>query len=339
MRLLVLGGTVFVGRHVVAAALAAGHEVAMFNRGREDDRSFPDAERLVGDRSGDLAALRGRQWDGVIDVAAYVPSFVERAAGVLAGACAHYTFVSTRSVYADLLRTTEADAVSEIDDDDVAAAEARAVEGRADATQYGPHYGALKVRCERAAARAFGDRLLVVRPGLIVGPHDPTDRFTYWVRRVARGGDVLAPGRPDRVIRFIDGRDLAAWIIRSIERRLTGTFNAGGAGTTMQAMLDACREAAGSDARFRWAEEAFLLARGVAPWNELPLWIPEDRNGFLEVADDRAMREGLVYRPLEATTADTLAWDRTRVLGPMETGLTEAREAELLAELTAARAG
>ncbi len=338
MKLLVLGGTVFVGRHMVAAALARGHAVAMFNRGREDDGAFPEVERLVGDRAGDLAALRGREWDGVIDVAAYVPSFVERAARALAGACAHYTFVSTRSVYADLLRSREEDAVAEIDDAGVAAAESLVVEGRSDAAQYGPSYGALKVRCERAAALAFGDRLLVVRPGLIAGPHDPTDRFTYWVRRVARGGDLLAPGRPDRAVRFIDARDLATWIIRSIERHLTGTFNASGTGTTMQGMLDACREASRSDARLHWADESFLLARGVAPWNELPLWIPEDKNAFLEVADDRAMREGLTYSALETTIGDTLAWDRTRASGPMQTGLTDAREAELLTDLAAHRA-
>jgi len=335
MRLLVLGGTVFVGRHIVEAALARGHSVAMFNRGHEDTGAFPQVERIIGDRTGDLAALRGRQWDGVIDVSAYVPSFVDRAARALAGACAHYAFVSTRSVYADLLKSREEDPLAEIGDAEVAEAESLVVEGRADAALYGPRYGALKVRCERAAALGFGDRLLIVRPGLVAGPHDPTDRFTYWVRRVARGGDVLAPGRPDRTVRFIDARDLGSWIIRSVERCLAGTFNAGGTGTTMQGMLDACLRVSRSGARLRWADESFLLERRVGPWNELPLWIPEDKNGFLEVADGRAMREGLSYSALEVTTADTLAWDRARAQAPMKAGLAEAREAELLAELPA----
>jgi 2'-hydroxyisoflavone reductase len=336
MKLLVLGGTVFVGRHIVAEALGRGHAVAMFNRGREDDGSCPEVERLIGDRGGDLAALRGRAWDAVVDVSAYVPSFVENVGRALAGACGHYTYVSTRSVYAELGRTREEDALAEISDAEVAAAESLTLEGRTGAALYGPSYGALKVRCERAAAQAFGDRLLIVRPGLIVGPHDHSDRFTYWVRRVARGGDLLAPGRPQRTVRFIDARDLAAWIIRSIERRLTGVFNTGGVGTTMQGVLEACREASRSDARLHWAEESFLLERGVSPWSELPLWIPEEQNVFLEVGDDRAMREGLDYRAILATTRDTLAWDRTRPPGPMKAGLTEAREAELLADLARA---
>jgi 2'-hydroxyisoflavone reductase len=332
MKLLVLGGTVFVGRHLIEAALARGHQVAMFNRGRES-AAVAGVEHLIGDRRGDHAALAGRRWDAVLDVAAYLPSFVDNAARALGQACDHYTYVSTRSVYADPARSREDGPLAEIDDAAVASAEAVVVEGRSDARRYGASYGGLKVRCERAAAAGFGDRLLIVRPGLVVGPYDPSDRFTYWVRRVARGGEVLAPGRSDRTVRFIDGRDLAAWTIRSIERRLTGTFNAGGAGTTMERVLETCRQVSESDARLRWADDAFLLAHGVAPWTGLPLWNPSNANAFLETGDDRAIAAGLAYRPLAATTSDTLAWDRSRPPSPLSAGLTAAREASLLAAL------
>ena len=332
MNLLVLGGTVFVGRHMIEAALARGHAVAMFNRGREDDGALPEVERLIGDRRGDCGALRGRRWDAVIDVAAYVPSFVENAARALE-AYGHYTYVSTRSVYADPAHTREDDPLAEIDDEAVDAAESTNVEGRSHAGLYGASYGGLKARCERAAAAAFGDRLLVVRPGLVVGPRDPSDRFTYWVRRMAEGGRVLAPGGPDRTARFIDARDLAGWTVRSVERGLTGTFNAGGAATTMRGALEACRDAAGSDAELVWASDEFLLARGVEPWTELPLWIPGARSAFLATADERAIGEGLAYRPVTETARDTLAWDRARGAGSLRAGLSAAREAALLAEL------
>ncbi|MEQ1502381.1 MAG: NAD-dependent epimerase/dehydratase family protein [Myxococcota bacterium] len=335
MNVLILGGGVFVGRHLVEAALAAGHAVTTFSRGRED--APPGVEALIGDRRGDLSALRGRRWDAAIDVAAYVPSVVRAAGDVLADAVDHYTLVSTRSVYADLARCAVGGPVAELSDADLAAAEAMVPDGRSSATLYGRSYGGLKVRCEQAAAAAFGQRLLVIRPGLIVGPRDPTDRFTYWPARLARGGDVLAPGAPDRIVRFVDARDLAAWAIDAAARRLGGTFDVTGAdGVTMGSMLDACR-APGVPARLVWADEAFLLARGVAPWSELPLWIRAVDNAFLEAGNDAAVAAGLTFRSVADTARDTRAWDEARGPGPREAGLAPDREAALLGALRVAR--
>ncbi|MDP2309599.1 MAG: NAD-dependent epimerase/dehydratase family protein [Pseudomonadota bacterium] len=330
MNILILGGTVFVGRHLVDAAQAAGHRVTLFNRGRHGAPT--GCELLVGDRRGDLAPLHGRRWDAAIDTATYVPSVARSAAQALAGAVGHYTFVSTRSVYADAADSTEEGAVATMTDDEVAVAEALRPEGLAGARSYGRHYGALKARCE-AAVTAERDAL-VVRPGLIVGPHDPTDRYTYWVRRVATGGAVLSPGRPDRPVRCIDARDLAEWIIRCTERGTTGTFNAAGADRlTMAGLLDACRT--DTAARFEWVDESVLLARGAAPWSEVPLWLPEADNAFLEVGNPKAEAEGLLFRPLAATARDTLAWDRDRGAPPLEAGMTPEREVELLRGLPA----
>jgi 2'-hydroxyisoflavone reductase len=334
MNLLILGGTLFIGRHLVDAALARGHEVTLFNRGREAPTLYPDVERLAGDRRGDLAALRGRRWDAVIDTAAYVPSVVESAARLLAPSIEHYTFISTRSVYTDYANSGEDGPVATLTDEALREAEAIRPEGRSFAMLYGESYGGLKVLCERAAEAAMPGRVLVLRPGLIVGPFDPTDRFTYWVRRLARGGEVLAPGRPDRTVRLIDARDLAAFAVRQIEARAAGVFNTAGAdGVTMQSMLDACARAGGGKARLRWASEAFLVAQGVTPWSELPLWVLEEDNAFLEAGNARAIAAGLGFRPLDETVEDTLAWDRTRGDSELRAGLGADREAELLAAL------
>jgi 2'-hydroxyisoflavone reductase len=334
VKILILGGTLFVGRHLVEAALARGHEVTLFNRGREAPDLYPGVERIEGDRRSDLAPLRGRRWDAAIDTAAYVPSVVERAASLLAPSIDHYTFISTRSVYADHADSGEGGRLSTLTDEALREAEAIRPEGRSHAMLYGPSYGALKALCERAAEEAMPGRVLVVRPGLIVGPFDPTDRFTYWVRRVARGGAVLAPGRPDRVVRALDARDLAAWCVRQIEARATGVFNTAGAdGVTMEGMLDACRRASGSDARFVWASEALLVAEGVTPWSELPLWVLEEDNAFLETGNARAVAAGLAFRSLEETAGDTLSWDRGRGDAPLRAGLAAEREAEILAKI------
>jgi 2'-hydroxyisoflavone reductase len=334
LKILILGGTLFVGRHLVDAALARGHEVTLFNRGREAPDLQTGVEQLTGDRRGDLAALRGRRWDAAIDTAAYVPSVVDRAARLLAPSIDHYTFVSTRSVYVDHRDSGEGGRLATLTDEALREAEALRPEGRSHARLYGEGYGALKVLCERAAEEAMPGRVLVLRPGLIVGPFDPTDRFTYWVRRVARGGAVLAPGGPDRVVRALDARDLAGWCVRQIEARATGVFNTAGAdGVTMEGMLEACRRASRSDARFVWASEAFLVAEGVTPWSELPLWVLEEDSAFLETGNAKAVAAGLGFRPLEETARDTLAWDRGRGAAPLQAGLAAEREAELLMKL------
>lgn len=320
-RLLILGGTVFLG-HLVDAALAHGHAVTLFNRGQHSPELFPDVEKLRGDRDGNLTALRGRSWDAVIDTCGYIPRIVRASAELLAGAVEHYTFISSISVY----EGPESD-----EDGQVGRLEDERVEEIT-----GETYGPLKALCERAAEQAMPGRILNVRAGLIVGPHDPTDRFTYWVRRVAAGGDVLAPGRAERRVQFIDVRDLAGWIIRAAEKRVTGVYNATGPGKslTMGELLADVRSITGSDARFVWVDETFLMESGVGPWIQMPLWIPESRPSaalISSVDSGRAIAAGLTYRPLAETIRETFAWDASRPPEePLGAGLTRSREDELL---------
>lgn len=330
MDLLILGGTVFLGRHLVDAALAAGHQVTLFNRGQHNPDLYPDVEKLRGDRDGGLGALAGRRWDAAIDTCGYVPRLVRSSAELLAGSVEHYTFISSISVYRDLDQAPvdESSPVGVL------------VDPRVEEIT-GESYGPLKALCEQAAEAAMPGRVLNVRPGLIVGPYDPTDRFTYWPWRVAQGGDVLAPGRPQRRVELIDARDLAGWILRMVEARRTGVFNATGPAheLTMGDLLQTCRQASGGDAAFAWVDEAYLLASGVAPWSELPLWLPEADNGVMAVDCRRAMAAGLAFRPLAETVQDTLMWlrsDKAPTDGDLSkialrAGMARAREAELLA--------
>jgi nucleoside-diphosphate-sugar epimerase len=302
VRLLILGGTVFLGRHLVVSALDRGHEVTIFNRGRSGPGLFPHVEHLKGDRDGDLGALEGRTWDAAIDTSGYVPRVVSASARLLSGSVEHYAFVSSTSVYADhsrpgLVETAPLSALADPGSEDVA-----------------EHYGALKASCEQVVTRHFSRGALIVRPGLIVGPHDPTNRFTYWVDRVARGGDVLAPQPADQSLQLIDVRDLASWILLLVENRQAGAFNATGPEhpLALRAFLEACRETTRSNAQWVWVDQAFLLEHGVEPWDELPLWLaPEaepDFRGFLAVDNAKAVRAGLTFRPLARTIQDTLEW-------------------------------
>ena len=325
MHILILGGTRFLGRALVDAALARGHQLTLFNRGQSDPDLFPDVEQLHGDRDGGLQVLEGRHWDAAIDTCGYVPRIVRQSAERLAPAVEHYTFVSTLSVYADARQPgiTEAYPLGRLADESVEEIT-------------GETYGPLKVLCEGAVEEAFPGLTLVVRPGLIVGPHDFSDRFSYWPYRLSRGGEVLAPGRLVRFIQFIDVRDLAEWIVRMVEARQTGVFNAGGASgiLTMQALLEACRQEAGSQAQLTWVSESFLLAKGVAPWTELPLWIPEsdpDSAGFFTISSQKAEAAGLSYRPLGETIRATLEWLAARPADrPWQAGLEPGRERQLL---------
>ena len=325
MRLLILGGTVFLGRALVEAALERGHEVSLFNRGRSNPDLFPEVEKLHGNRDGDLTALAGRRWEAVIDTCGYVPRIVRQSAELLAEAVEHYTFISSISVYADnsQIGLDESAAVGKLDDP--------AVE-----QVTGETYGPLKAACEAAAEQALPGRVLTIRPGLIVGPHDPTDRFTYWPVRVARGGEVLAPGRPERPIQFIDVRDLAEWNIQMVEQRQVGVYNAIGPEQplAMAQFLGACRMVSGSDATFTWVSEAFLAEQQVTPWTELPLWAPESDEslaGFFKVDGRKAMAAGLTFRPLTTTLEATLAWAESRPADyQWRAGLTAEREGELL---------
>jgi len=315
VRLLLLGGPKFVGRAVIDVASARGHEVTLFNRGTTGAGLYPELDRVVGDRDGGLEGLRGREWDAVVDTSGYLPRVVGQSAGLLADAVGHYVFVSSISVYASF---------AEIVDEGSALAEPSAP-GSEDISA---DYGALKALCEREVDTAFPGRSTAVRAGLIVGPHDPTGRFTYWPHRVARGGDVLVPGPAWRPVQLVDVRDLAAWIVTAAEERLSGAFNATGP-ATMGAVLDAARRASGSTARAVEVDDAFLTGQGVGEWMELPLWIDpsnDDWRHFMEVDATRATAAGLTFRPLDDTVAATLA-DAGLVDG---VGLTPERETELL---------
>lgn len=350
MKLLVLGGTIFLGRHVVESALARGHSVTVFNRGTRDV-SFAAAgaaagtapaapvhvESLKGDRYIDLSALDGRRWDAVVDTCGFIPSAVRAAAERLAGAVDHYTFVSSGSVYSpiDSPDYDESAPVGTIDDAELARVEARVrAEGASNAT-LGEAYGPLKALCETAVEAAMPGRALHVRAGLIVGPFDKTDRFTYWVRRLARAGDVLAPAPAQQPVQFVDVRDLAAWIVRMAEARRAGVFNATGPArpTSFGATLEASAAALATRPRFVWADERFLLEKDVAPWMGLPLWLPQEDPSLrymLTMDCSRAREAGLTFRALAQTVQATRMWDEGRGDPPLQAGLAPEREREIL---------
>jgi 2'-hydroxyisoflavone reductase len=324
MRILVLGGTRFLGRAFVDAARGRDHALTLFNRGRTNPELHPGVERLTGDRDGGLAALAGRSWDAVMDPSGFFPRLVAASAQALAGSATRYLFVSSISVYAEPIprgvdETGRLATLADPTVEDVG----------------GGTYGGLKALCEARVREAFGARALIVRPGLIVGPHDTTDRFPYWPRRMARGGEVLAPGSPDAPTQFIDVRDLAAWMVGLLERGVAGTFNATGPATplTLGECLERIRAAVGGDATLTWVSEAFLKAEGVEPWLQLPLWVHGADQAFETTSIARALAEGLAFRPLEETARDTLAWERTLVRDtrPPSPALTPEREAALLA--------
>ncbi|MBD0349260.1 MAG: SDR family oxidoreductase [Thermoleophilia bacterium] len=334
MKLLVLGGTKFLGRAVVDAALERGHEPTLFNRGQTNPDLYPGVERIRGDRDGQLSALEGRSWDAVVDPSGHVPRVVRASGELLASAVDHYVFVSSISVYRDFSRPRfdEDAALIELEDPSVEDVQ--------------EHYGGLKALCERTVADIFPARAAIVRAGLIVGPHDPTDRFTYWPVRVARGGEVLAPGPPERRIQFVDVRDLGDWLVRLAEHRTAGAYNATGPipPVSFGELLAECRRVSGSDATITWVEEDFLLEHRVGQWMELPLWLAQSdlEWAHMQEADvSRAVAAGLRFRPLAETIRDTLAWHATRqdaaptgttALPNASVGMAAGREAALLAE-------
>jgi 2'-hydroxyisoflavone reductase len=298
--ILVLGGTGFLGPHVVTAALARGHTVTLFNRGKTHADLFPGVEKLHGDRDGHLEALAHRTWDAVVDPSGYVPRIVKASAELLAPSVGHYVFISTISVYArfDMVDPDETLPVATLSDptsEDVKA-----------------HYGALKALCEQAAEAAMPGRVASIRPGLIIGPGDPSGRFTHWPTRLAEGGEVLAPGDGTTPVQYIDGRDLGAWIVQVIEDRTVGTMNALGPAhrVTMNRVLDECNRALGNKAELTWVDAAFLESHGVEGWRDMPMWIDNhgDFAGFGALQNARAVRAGLAFRPIGDTARDTLAW-------------------------------
>jgi 2'-hydroxyisoflavone reductase len=320
VRLLVIGGARFSGRALTGFALERGHGVTVFHRGAGTDDPWPEAEHIHADRNGGLGVLEGRSFDAVVDTCGYVPREV-RESGSAAPEAGLYAFVSSLSAHVDAVRPYGTE------DDDLHQAPFPETE-EVDGDTYGP----LKVACEREVNRLFGDRALVVRPGLIVGPFDPTDRFTYWVRRVAGGGQVLAPAPEDAPVQWIDARDLAMFILTLCEQGRGGTYAAVTPPGlhTIGELLETCRVASGSDAEFVWVPKGFLDEHGVEAWSDLPVWIPEYA-GFMLFDPSRAVGAGLTSRSIEDTVRDTLAWDRTREqTWPMGAGLAPDRERALL---------
>jgi 2'-hydroxyisoflavone reductase len=340
MRLLVLGGTRFLGRAIVDEAVSRGYDVTTFSRGISG-HPRPGAESLYGDRTRreDLRQLEGREWDAVIDTSTLAPVHVAASARLLAGRVGHYTYISTISVYADW----PAEGVSE---DSPVLECAPTAEG----TMESLGYGELKAGCERAVTEAMPGHSLIVRPGLIVGPHENVGRLPWWLTRFARGGAVLAPGAPGRPVRLTDVRDLAAWVADNTRRKIPGIVNVPGPeGSTFGGLLAACDEATRADqeipAATRWAGDDVLLAAGIQPWMELPMWAPSTAElaGTWLVSGDRALRTGIRYRQLADTVHDTWLWlkQETAATGrPItefarrpEIGLDPAREQEILAGL------
>jgi 2'-hydroxyisoflavone reductase len=307
MRILVLGGTKFLGRHLVEIAVARGHDVTTFTRGRTNPGLHDGVEELRGDRTGDLSALEGRSFDAVVDTSGYDPHVVRNTIDAL-GDTGHYTFVSTISVYADLSQPP--DERTPLADDD--------------------EYGGLKARCERVVRERF-PAAFVPRPGLIVGPWDPTGRFTYWPARFAAGGRVLAPAPPDADAQVIDVRDLAGWIVRAAEDGTEGTFDAVDRPVSRRTLLETCREVAGSDAEIVWVDPRFLLEHEVGEWMELPLWLASpEYAGMLSADPSAAFAAGLETRPLEEKVRDTLAWIEAGEAPATEAGLDRRKERALL---------
>ena len=331
MRVLVLGGTVFLGRHVVEALLARGHEVTLFHRGKRGRELFPEAERVLGDRATDLDRLpAGATWEAVVDTSAYVPAVAATSAAALRDRATRYVFVSSISVY-ELSQAPLNESSPTLELPAHASRDAMVPET----------YGPLKLLCEREVAAAFGEnRTLIVRPGLIVGPYDPTDRFTYWPVRFARGGDILVPDDLDAQSPTIDVRDLAAFIVDAIERGDNGIVNtAGTPAITLRAVFDACALASNAPSRIVPVDLAKLRELGIEEWSDLPGWVaPESgQDGMRSVDPSRALAMGLRRRPLAETAVDTLRWaQHERGTAPLAAGLTPEREAAALARVARA---
>jgi 2'-hydroxyisoflavone reductase len=336
LRILILGGTGFTGPFQIQYALKRGHKITTFNRGKTHPGETPEGvEQLIGDRNGQLDALKNRQWDVVIDNPTSAPVWVRDAAQILKGNVDRYVFISTISVYSDtskpgtdesapLAKYTGPDAMKESRETIIASKYAL--------------YGPLKALSEQEAEKWFPKKTLIIRPGLIVGPRDETDRFSYWPMRVDRGGEVLAPGAPSDPVQFIDGRDLAEWTIRMVENGETGIYNATGPAQQLGIgnMLETMKSALSSKAKFTWVNADFLEAQKVAPWSDMPVWIPPrgEEAGGNQISNKRAIGKGMTFRALADTTRDTVAWFKSQPQdrqSKLKAGLTPEREAEVLA--------
>jgi 2'-hydroxyisoflavone reductase len=332
LRILILGGTGFTGPYQVRYALSRGHKITTFNRGKTHPGELPaEVEQLIGDRNGNLDALKNRQWDVVIDNPTTLPAWVRDAAQILKDHVERYVFISTISVYGEVKTGPDETMSTEKYEG------ADPYKETLDAMKAGGYktYGPLKALSEREAEKWFPGKTLIIRPGLIVGPRDETDRFTYWPVRIDRGGEVVAPGSPDDSVQFIDARDLAEWTIRMVENRETGTYNATGPAKPLGigGMLDEIKAALNSNATFTWVAEDFLTRQKVEPWSDMPVWAGKD-SGQARAKIDRAMSKGLTFRPLNVTARDTLAWFKSLPQdrqSKLRAGLAPERESEVLA--------
>lgn len=332
LRILILGGTGFTGPYQVRYALSRGHKVTTFNRGKTHPGELPnEVERLIGDRNGPLDALKDRQWDVAIDNPTTLPAWVRDAAQILKGNVGHYVFISTISVYADTSKgVDETASLAKYDGPDPYKGTLEAMRASGYKT-----YGPLKALSEKEAGKWFPGKTLIIRPGLIVGPRDETDRFTYWPVRIDRGGEVLAPGTPEDPVQFVDARDLAEWTIRMVENREIGIYNATGPAKPLGigGMLDGIKDALNSNTTFTWVPADFLGQQKIEAWSDMPVWSGK-QSGVARTNINRALAKGLTFRPPAETARDTLAWFKSQSQdrqSKMKAGLTREREAEVLA--------
>lgn len=335
MKVLIIGGTRFLGKALVAEAMKRGHEITLFNRGTNKE-IFPEVEHLIGDRDSDLSLLKNRKWDVAIDTCGFAPHQIKKAAAVLGDNIEYYTYISSISVYKDWIphNITEDYLLQSMPKDKLKAVE----EGSISHYEY---YGALKVLCEAEAEKHWPGRVLHIRAGLLVGPFDYTDRLPYWVQRIEQGGKVMVPGHPDRPVQLIDIKDLATWVFNMAEIRKAGTFNVTGPDyeLTMAELLNTCKAVTNSDAEFVWADEQFVLEHKIQPWTEMPLWIPEHFpleeekepwKGSFRISIEKAVAAGLSFRPLEDTIHDVYRWEMDRQDTVRKAGISRDKEQELL---------
>lgn len=336
-----LGGSRFLGRTFVESAQNQNHEITIFNRGSQND-GFKDVEIITGDRFGDLKELENRNWDAVLDTSGFIPSTVAKSTELLKDRVMHYTFISSISVYQDWV-------LENFDENykvfDMSLEEANKLSKDSKGPLY-EYYGQFKALCEVLTEKNMPGRVLNVRAGQLMGPYDYTDRIPYWLHRIAKGGKVLAPGNPNRPVQVIDNKDLSEWILKMMVSQTGGTFNATGPGyqLSIKEFLNTCIKVTAADAELVWVSEDFLLEHGVAPWTEMPLWVPEDFplspelkkpwKGAFRVNIDKAITSGLSFRPLEESLAEISQWERQRQLPEEDwkSGMRFKREKELLSQ-------
>ena len=331
LRILILGGTGFIGPYQVQYALSRGHKITTFNRGKTHKNELPEGvEQLIGDRNGQLDALKNRRWDVVIDNPTTLPAWVRDAAQILKDNVERYVFISTISVYGEVKQGVDESApLAKYEGQDPYKETLEAMKASGYKT-----YGPLKALSEKETEKWFPGKALIIRPGLIVGPHDETDRFTYWPVRIDRGGEVLAPGNPNDPVQFIDARDLAEWTIRMVENSETGIYNATGPAKPLGigGMLDGIKEAEKSNANFAWLPYEFLKEQKVQAWSDMPVWAGDELD-LSRTNINRALAKGLTFRPLADTARDTLAWFKSLPQdrqSKLRAGLIPEREAEVL---------